>query len=559
VASDKRQETGIAPASTTERLLKAWLISMAARLGAIPLATLLTTKNRKPASCLVLLAEPLCTAIPTVLYTEPFLFLPAPSRHSSLLLGRDFAAGHDSSNASQTQKQQRLVQPERKHTMSKIPVIRHAALSTLGTALLFPALSQAAFLEDSKANLNLRNFYINQDVRNEDRGGAEEWGQAFTLDYKSGFTEGKVGFGLDVLASYAVRLDAGGDEDKSLAVVDRRPGSVFPLESNGRAKRDFGRVGVTGKIRFSETVAHFGTLQPKLPVVTPSDGRLLPQTFQGAQITSKEIKDLTLIAGKLERSTERNSSDSSGLSIGGANSGSKAQFSNEFYYGGADYKVTKDLLLQYYYGNLRDFYKQHFLGLVHNWQLPVGSLKTDLRYFYSDSDGENSTASGRAEGYVSSGSPGGNGEVDNNLWSAMFTYSLKGHALSAGYQKSSGNSDFPNLNKGTGRTLHLITNAQIGKFSSAGENTWVTGYSYDFKEIGIPGLKAGVTYFSGDDIDANGSDKREWERDVRVDYKVQEGMLKGVGFTWRNAMLRGNDTRDQDENRLIVNYSIPLL
>ena len=432
-------------------------------------------------------------------------------------------------------------------------------------AILGQTLSQqasaAGFIEDSKATFSLKNFYFNQDSRNEGDPGtprSEEWGQAFFLDFKSGFTEGPVGFGLDVLAMHAIRLDSGGDADKSASQLDRRPGALFPLESNGKAKRDFGRVGVTGKMRFSKTEARLGTLMPKMPVLTYNDGRLLPQMFHGAQVTSNEIKDLTLTAGKIEHSTERNSSDSYGLSIAGANSGSKAQFSNEFYYGGADYKATKDLLLQYYYGNLRDFYKQHFFGLTHNWALPVGSLKSDLRYFYSDSDGKNESSSGRAEGYKSNGANGSSGEVDNNLWSAMFTYSLAGHALSAGYQKVTGNSDFPHINLGNGRTLHLITNAQMGKFASAGENTWVAGYAYDFAAIGVPGLKTSLTYFSGDVIDAAGSDNKEWERDFRVDYTVQEGMLKGVGLSWLNAAARGNDGRDLDENRLVVSYSLPL-
>ncbi|MFC0667519.1 OprD family porin [Azotobacter chroococcum] len=427
-------------------------------------------------------------------------------------------------------------------------------------AILGQTLSQqasaAGFIEDSKATLSFKNFYINQDVRNEDRPRSEEWGQGFFLDFKSGFTEGPVGFGLDVLAMHAIRLDGGGRAGK--ADIERTPGTMFPLESNGKAKTDFGRVGVTGKMRFSKTEARLGTLLPKMPVLTYNDGRLLPQLFHGAQVTSNEIKDLTLTAGKIEHSTERNSSDSYGLSISGANSGSKAQFSNEFYFGGADYKATKDLTLQYYYGNLRDFYKQHFVGLIHNWALPVGALKTDLRYFSSDSDGKNESSSGRAEGYVSSGANGSSGEVDNNLWSALFTYSLKGHELGAGYQKVTGNSDFPHIFQGNGRTLYLITDSQIGKFASAGENAWVAKYAYDFAAIGVPGLKASLSYVSGDDIDAAGSDNKEWERNFRVDYTVQEGMLKGVGLSWRNAALRGNDTRDQDENRLIVSYSLPL-
>ena len=56
----------------------------------------------------------------------------------------------------------------------------------------------AAFIEDSKANLTFKNFYINQDTRNQDRPRSEEWGQGFLFEFKSGFTEGPVGFGLDL-------------------------------------------------------------------------------------------------------------------------------------------------------------------------------------------------------------------------------------------------------------------------------------------------------------------------------------------------------------------------
>ena len=51
----------------------------------------------------------------------------------------------------------------------------------------------------------------------------------------------------------------------------------------------------------------------------------------------------------------------------------------------------------------------------------------------------------------------------------------------------------------------------------------------------------------------------EWERDLRLDYVLQEGSLKGLGFSLRNASLRGNVGADVDENRLYVTYSLPLL
>ena len=437
--------------------------------------------------------------------------------------------------------------------------------STLALAVALGVIAQqasaAGFIEDSKATLGLRNFYINQDTRNADANTQEEWGQGFQFNYISGYTEGTVGFGVDALGLLGVKLDSGkgrhGNPDSS-----KYGGTVFPTDENGRAVDDFSSLGLTGKVRISKTEARVGTLQPKLPVVTFNDGRLLPQTFEGGQITSAEIDNLTLIGGQLEHAKGRNSSNDEGLSIGGANNAKTGQFSNTFYYAGADYKISKDLLAQYYYGNLEDFYQQHFLGLTHNWAIGPGALKSDLRYFHSDSDGANGSASGRADGYVSTGYYGNGvtkGEVDNDTWSALFTYSLGGHAFSAGYQQVEGDSAFPFLNQGDGATAYLITDRQIGKFLSSGERTWLAEYAYDFSKVGVPGLKAVATYLSGDNIQAAGGEQKEWERDFRLDYALQDGPLKGLGFSWRNASLRGNAAADQDENRLIVSYSLPLL
>ena len=438
-------------------------------------------------------------------------------------------------------------------------------------AIAIGALAQqagaAGFIEDSKATLGLRNFYINQDTRNQDANTQEEWGQGFQLNFSSGFTEGTVGVGVDALGLSGVKLDSGKGRHYN-PTSEKLSGTVFPTNEDGRAVDSFGSLGLTGKVRVSKTEGRLGTLLPKLPVVTYSDGRLLPQTFEGGQITSNELDNLTFIAGQLEHAQGRNSSNSEGLSIAGANNAQTGQFVNKFYYTGGDYKISKDLLAQYYYGNLNDFYRQHFLGLTHTLALGSGSLKSDLRYFNSGSDGKNGSAAGRAEDFTSTGFYGVNnkgkaitkGEVDNNTWSAMFTFGLGAHAFSAGYQQMSGDSNFPYLNQTDGCTSYLITDRQIGKFANAGERTWLAEYAYDFAALGVPGLKATATYLSGDHVDAADGDKHEWERDVRIDYALQAGVLKGLGFSWRNAIARGNtSTADGDENRLIVSYTVPLL
>ncbi|MBD9396782.1 OprD family porin [Pseudomonas sp. PDM11] len=466
--------------------------------------------------------------------------------------------------------------------MKKASLALAVAAGTLGLTL--GNVANAAFIEDSTAKLDLRNFYFDHDVKNtattgntaasgyKNNSAAREWGQSFILNYQSGFTEGTVGVGVDAIGMLGVRLDGGGRTNKTDR--SRNPGALFPLESDGSARDEFSSLGLTGKIRFSKTVAQIGTLQPKLPVVTFNDGRLLPQTFEGAQITSNEIDNLTLVVGQLEHAKGRTSSNAESLSVAGARrptgtpEGTAAADSNKFYYGGADWKINKDLLAQYYYGNLDDFYKQHFLGLTHTLALGAGSLKSDLRYFDTSSDGKNGNAAGRADGYVGSGYYGRGitaGEIDNRTWSAMFTYSLEGHALSAGYQQVSGDSNFIQLNQGSipgqgGATTYLITDRQISNFGRAGERTWITQYGYDFGKIGVPGLTANVLYMKGDNIKSVNGDLKEWERDLTVSYVVQEGAAKGLGFAWRNASLRSEvPNADADQNRLIVSYSIPLL
>ncbi|WP_426205313.1 OprD family porin [Pseudomonas sp. TWP3-1] len=450
--------------------------------------------------------------------------------------------------------------------------------STLALAVAVGVMAQqagaAGFIEDSKATLGLRNFYINTDNRDSAAKTAsgvqnknEEWGQGFDLRFISGYTQGTVGFGIDAIGLLGVRLDSGGGTNG--ATSTSYGGTVFPSKSNGEAVDNFSSLGLTAKAKVSQTELKLGTLQPKNPVIVTNDGRLLPQTWQGGQITSGEIKDLTLVGGQIEAVKGRNSSNNEQLSIGGANSPTvTGRDSNKFIYAGGDYKITKDLTAQYYYGNLEDFYKQHFLGLVHNWAIGPGVLKSDFRYFNSSDDGAN----GNTPAYYSSGNytgtASGRGKVDNNLYSGLFLYTVAGHTFGGGYQVSNGSSDFPWLNQGDGSSNYTITDMQIQKFGRAGERTWQARYSYDFAKVGLPGLTAGMVYLRGDNIDTvasngreNGNGRSEWERDLTVGYVVPEGPLKNLGLMWKNATWRNDipGQRDQDENRLIVSYSIPLL
>ncbi|WP_447531950.1 OprD family outer membrane porin, partial [Pseudomonas aeruginosa] len=66
------------------------------------------------------------------------------------------------------------------------------------------------FLEDAKASLTVRNFHLHRNfVGDASQGTAEEWTQSFILAARSGFTQGSVGVGLDVLGVNHLKLDGG--------------------------------------------------------------------------------------------------------------------------------------------------------------------------------------------------------------------------------------------------------------------------------------------------------------------------------------------------------------
>ncbi|WP_271411933.1 OprD family porin [Pseudomonas sp. Q1-7] len=405
-----------------------------------------------------------------------------------------------------------------------------------GTAIGAATPAQAEFIKDSKASLELRNFYFNRDFRQEGatQSKAEEWAQGFLLRYESGFTEGTVGVGVDALGLLGVKLDSSPDRSGS--------GLLKRDRETGQAQDEYGELGLTAKLRASKSTLRVGTLLPKLPVVQYNDSRLLPQTFQGGHLNSMELAGLTFDAGQLKQVNQRDSSDNEDMTVatGGARGITfrKGTTSDEFNFAGATYKWTDSLSTGYHYGELEDFYKQHYFSAVH--LLPLGdkqSFKTDLRFARSTDDGSSN--------------------VDNKAFGAMFTYALGGHAFGLGYQSMSGDTGFAYIN---GSDPFLVNYVQIGDFANKDEKSWQARYDYNFASLGIPGLTFMTRYLTGDNVDRGAalSDGKEWERNTDIAYVFQDGPLKNFGVKWRNASVRSNFANDIDENRLILSYALPL-
>lgn len=111
--------------------------------------------------------------------------------------------------------------------MSMTPIARAVAFAALGSSITVPTLAHAEFIKDSKASIELRNFYFNRDFRQEgaSQSKAEEWAQGFLLRYESGYTEGTIGFGVDAIGLLGVKLDSSPDRSGTgLLKRDRETG-----------------------------------------------------------------------------------------------------------------------------------------------------------------------------------------------------------------------------------------------------------------------------------------------------------------------------------------------
>jgi len=315
---------------------------------------------------------------------------------------------------------------------------------------------------------------------------------------------------------------------------------LLPVHDDGHPADDFGRLAVAGKMRLSNTELKVGEWMPVLPILRADDGRSLPQTFQGGQITSKEIDGLTIYGGQFRGNSPRNDASMEEMSLSG-----KPQFtSDRFNFVGGEYSFNENRSLIGLWGaELKDIYRQDYIQLSHSQ--PVGDcvLGANLGYFLGKEDG-----AARA------------GDLDNKTWSGLFSAKYGGHTFYLGYQKLTGDDGWMRVNGTAGGALG--NDSYNSSYDNAQEKSWQVRHDFNFVAVGIPGLTLMNRYLRGHDAHVGGTTHgEEWGRETEVAYVVQSGSLKDLSVKWRNSTLRrswGTNT-SFDENRLIISYPLSLL
>lgn len=406
------------------------------------------------------------------------------------------------------------------------------------------------FVEDSKLDLLLRNYYFNRDKKD----GAvddKDWTQGFHGVFSSGYTQGTVGFGVDAFGYLGIALDA---EDKYSGSGN------LTRDAQGRNHDSFGKAGAALKVRVSKTELKFGDMQPSTaPVFAVGGSRLVPQTASGIQLQSSELTGLDVEAGHFYSSTSQDQTNRDGelwAQYGGVTA-------KTIDYAGGKYAISDNLSASLYGAKLEDVWNQYYANL--NYTIPLA----DTQSLNLDGNIYRTTDEGQAKA----------GDIANTAYSLAAAYSfLKAHTITVGFQKVNGNTPFDYVGVGDnnrgGDSIFLANSIQYSDFNGPGEKSWQARYDLKMAEYGVPGLSFMTRYVKGWDIDGTntpsnstytglyGEDGRHHETNLEAKYVVQAGPAKDLSFRIRQAWHRANTDEgegDINEFRLIVDYPLSIL
>ncbi|WP_462384186.1 OprD family porin [Pseudomonas sp. Marseille-QA0892] len=391
-------------------------------------------------------------------------------------------------------------------------------------------------MEGASASIQARNYYFSRDysdiVGSNPQSKAEEWAQGFILKFSSGYTPGTIGVGLDAQGLLGLKLDSS---------RSRANTGLLPVRDSGDPGDEYSRLGVTLKARRSRTELRVGELQPDIPVLVFSDIRLLPPSYQGVSVASREIEGLTVQAGHLRSTSLRNEAGDDRIQAMLGHVPERQVSADAFNYLGGDYIFNENrTTASAWVGQLQNIYRQGFLGLKHTVPFEQWALSANLGYFHATEDGDRLL-----------------GDIDNQAAFSLLSARTGGHTFHMGYQAMFGDSPFPRV---FANVTPLGNEVPTYEFAYTRERSWQARYDYNFAAMGIPGLTTTVRYIKGHNVDTGlGYEGKDRERDLDIAYVVQSGSLKGLGVRVRNVAARSNYRSDIDENRLILSYTWTLL
>ncbi len=401
-----------------------------------------------------------------------------------------------------------------------LAVLVQAAL--ISTAYASEQSEAKGFVEDAEGTVLFRTGYLNRDKKN----GVDDTSSAaqttmFKLD--SGFTQGIVGFGAGIIGDASVKL--GENKNAGNGMIPRERG----FNANGEYVKGAGdtydhwaRGGAYVKARISNTTAVYGTQILDIPVLASNTARLVPEYFEGLLVTSNEIDNLSLTAGKFTKNQYSDQIETDGRNLDRA------------VVWGAKYKFSDALNASYYGVDVKDRLDRHYVNANYTYALSEdSSLTHDFSGYHTEWDREGNTYSETTDNLS---------DRQNSIWAVSTTYNKDVHNVMLAYQQNTGNTGYDYGENADGAQSIYLPNSYLSDFIGNDEKSVQLQYSYNFKNHGLPGLNWTTAYVYGWDINV-GTDRDAQEREFfnQVKYTVQSGFAKDASLRLRHSYYRASD------------------
>ena len=345
--------------------------------------------------------------------------------------------------------------------------------------------------------------------------------------------------GVDAFGIYAVRLGSEGKLSGAGGI------DFFKVGDSGKAAKDIAKAGAAVKFRVSNTVLKYGNQMPALPVLMYDNSRLMPESYTGTLLTSKEIEGLELNVGRFTAESRKSAEARD----------TRLKSINVF---GGSYKFTENFSASLYASDMEDVLRKQYVGMTYSLPLQdKQSLTFDFNGYRTHLNADYARDVLEIDGQ------------DNKIWSLAATYAFDAHSVTVAYQQSTGETGYQyggyanDHGVGDGGNTILLANSYWSDFNAKDERSWQLGYGFDFGAVGIPGLTYNIAYVRGNNIDDGSGRGRGNEREIynQAKYVVQSGPAKDLSVRLRGSWLRVSNNADKynkegNEVRVFVDYPI---
>lgn len=412
------------------------------------------------------------------------------------------------------------------------------------------------FIEDSSLTLNTRTWFSKEIAsktnlyRYTTQDGPQTshsrtaFVEGLKLDFRSGYTDTRVGVGADLSVYSAVALDrstakAAGGSNRLLVNKD---GSVVD---------DWSKLGIAAlKLRFADTQLKIGRQQVDTPMMSYFDLRALPASFDGASLENTSLSGLTVKAGYFDHTSPRAAAGTEDLNLQWATRTVNPDWNG---YVGGDYTFGKSWRMSGYVSRLENVWDRQYLGVAK--QLQWGELTTRIRV-----DAYNTDAQGQKLA----------GNISQQAYGLTVTPTWGAETVKFGLQKIVGNEWFDYVRDSNAMTL---PNAMGSYFNGPNETSFQIAYTRDWAAF-MPGLTSLLWYIRGWGIDgtdykggANGAytlatsqdDASHYEVGAYLIYALQSSRFKGTTLAAGSNWLRSHNNQIEgnvEEARVVLN--VPL-